>query len=112
MSTRIETFLYRNMGIHGVVDIRFSGDIIDLTVAPFEDLKNPYAVRFGRCQLRYIDSSYSDAFDDWTMPWDIIGFDSDREGNQWSFCLHTDVLELGFLADWPVPMSADQIING
>lgn len=109
MSTKIESFLYRNMSVHGVVDIRIADDLIDLTVAPFDDLEDTFGVRFNRCKLRYIDSSYSDTSDDWTMPWDIIGFDSDQQGDQWSFCLHSDVAEFRFVADWPIPMPTSQI---
>ncbi|WP_339748942.1 hypothetical protein [uncultured Rubinisphaera sp.] len=107
MSTRIETYLYRNIGVHSVVDLRITAVEIDLTVAPFENLANTFAVRFGCCRLDYIDSSYSDPNDDWTMPWDIIGFDSDPEGDQWKFCLHTDVVEIGFVAEWPVPLEME-----
>ena len=106
MSTKIETFLYRNMGVHGVVDIRISNNLIDLTVAPFDDLKNTLTVRFTCCRLLYIDSSYSDTSDDWTMPWDILAFDSDPQGHQWRFCLHSEVVELGFVAEWPIPILA------
>ena len=109
MSTAIEAFLYRDMGVHGVVDIRIAGDVIDLTVAPFEDLTNTFAVRFAHSKLLYIDSSYSDSSDDWSMPWDIIGFDSEPKAGQWGFCLHSDVVELAFVADWPVPVASDQL---
>ncbi len=35
-------------------------------------------------------------------PWDIIGFDNDPlSNNRWSFCLHTDKIEIIFEADWP-----------
>jgi hypothetical protein len=108
MSTNIESFLYRNMGTHGVVELRIAGDSIDLTVAPFDDLENTFAVRFQRCRLRYMDSSYSDASDDWTMPWDIIGFDNDPHGDQWNFCLHSAVIELVFQANWPIQLPISQ----
>ena len=103
MSTEIETYLYRGMGVHGVTSIRIAGDAIDLAVAPFDDLANEFAVRFRRCSLGSIDSSHSDESDDWTMPWDIIGFDSEPNGQQWNFCLHSNVVELVFQADWPIP---------
>ncbi|WP_162671887.1 hypothetical protein [Gemmata massiliana] len=102
MATTIETFLYENRAVHGVVEFTVSPGIVRLHLVPWAGPQvHTYAV-FGDARLTYVES-YPDEQKPLDPPWDVIGFDcDDLGGGRWGFCLHCDVIEWGFEATWPV----------
>jgi len=64
-------------------------------------------LHFRDSRLESLDVTYSaedlsDEPDLLQLPWDPLSFDSDALGNdRWKFTIVTEVLEIGFEAEWP-----------
>lgn len=98
--TPIEQALFRNDAAHCVMAFEHAGDVIAVVLHPWEQPKLASLARFEGVRMLSVDDSYADG--DGTLPWDIIGFDSEPlDGNRWRYCLHTDAIEYCFEADWP-----------
>lgn len=98
--TRIEKALFHDACAHCICSFDLTPEALILTLHPWERPEAATHARFEQPQIVSIDDSYADG--DRELPWDIIGFDSERlPGGGWRFCLHTDCVEYVFDARWP-----------
>jgi hypothetical protein len=98
--TAIEQALFRDGSAHCVSSFELSPDALVLTLHPWERAGLATQARFERPHIVSTDDSHAAA--DVELPWDIIGFDSERlPDGGWRFCLHTDSIEYVFDSSWP-----------
>ncbi len=99
--TTIEQALFRNSTAHCISAIDIANDVIAITLHPWERPELTSRARFEGVKILSVDNSYADT-DAMELPWDIIGFDSDKlSDDMWRYCLHTDAVEYCFESKWP-----------
>jgi hypothetical protein len=99
--TTIEGALFVDNLIHNVVFIAASNESLVIEVQPREGSWDRIQAEFVSPIMLSVDSSYVEP-EEAELPWEIIGFDSQRLSNeQWSFCLHTEGGEWTFESTWP-----------
>src|SRR5262245_44609688 len=97
--TPIEHALFLDGSTHCVSSFHLSTEELVLTLHPWGRSDGFTRVRFKSPQIISTDDRYADGQE---LPWDIIGFDSDRlPSGDWRFCLHTDCIEYVFDSPWP-----------
>jgi hypothetical protein len=99
--TVIEEALFRNGSAHWIATFAIAGDIITITLHPWNSPNLLTRATFSQVKVLSVDDSYADV-QDGPLPWDIIGFDCEALAeNRWRYCLHTDGIEYAFESGWP-----------
>lgn len=100
VSSKIEHLLFRDKGVHAVVEFALTPNKLLLTVAPWVDLSDRLSVEFAEFKILYLEV-YPDESEDLNLPWDIIGFDCDEiDLVKWQFVLHCNSIEICFESKW------------
>ena len=98
--TTIEQVLFCDGSAHCVSAFQLSSEALLLTLHPWQRSDLAIQARFERPRFISVDDSHAD--DGRELPWDIIGFDSEKLADGgWRFCLHTDSIEYVFDSPWP-----------
>lgn len=107
--TKIEDALFRGQNrAHAVMDFVYSNNCILIKLAPWIEFKDEIVpdnnaiieARFSNADIKSKET-YEKNTEDIKYLWDVIGFDNKPIlDNRWSFCLHSDCIEIIFEADW------------
>ena len=108
MSSKIESEILVPEGLLAITGLDFRVGEIFVNVSSWEEPKKSGRFHFPDSRLKSLHVTYSsdDLLSDpdfLQLPWDTLSFGSDPLGNgRWSFTIVTDVVEIGFEAEWPL----------
>lgn len=101
MLDNIETYLFKDDGQHGLTKLVMTTDVLEITIAPWDDEKKAKVCSFDKFKLSYISTEEHD-LEEFAFPWDIIAVDAKMvKKGKWHFCIHCASVEITFFSEWP-----------